>query len=343
VPSPESLVPSALARAFDGARVLITGGLGFIGSSLAGPLAEAGADVTLVDAMIPDYGGNLFNVAPVRERVRINFCDVRDPHAMNYLVQGQDFIFHSAAQVCHIMSLSDPFPDIDINIKGTAVLLEACKHHNRAARIVKLGTRGQYGPSVRLPVSEDAPLNPKGIYEVSLLAAEKIAQIYHEVHGIQTTLLRLTNIYGPRAQMRHSRFGVANWFIRLAVDGEPIKVFGDGRLLRDFVYIDDCVAAILLAASTPAAAGQVLNVGDDRPSSFRELAETVVRLTGGGWEFAPFTPERAAQEPGDFYSDIGRIRALTGWSPTTPLEDGVRASLEYYRRHRAHYWGADAP
>ena len=182
-------------------------------------------------------------------------------------------------------------------------------------------------------------MNPKGIYEVSLLAAEKIAQIYHDVHGLQTTLLRLTNIYGPRAQMRHSRFGVANWFIRLAVDGEPIRVFGDGQLKRDFVYIDDCVAAILAAASAPSAVGQVLNVGDDRPSCFRELAETVVQATGGRWEFAPFTPERAAQEPGDFYSDISRIRALTGWSPRTTLDVGVRASLDYYRRHRAQYWG----
>jgi UDP-glucose 4-epimerase len=338
-----ALDPRLLAKSFSGARVLITGGLGFIGSSLAVPLAEAGAEVTLVDAMIPDYGGNLFNIAPVRDRVKVNFCDVRDPHAMNYLVQGQDFIFHSAAQVCHIKSLSDPFPDIDINIKGTAVLLEACKHHNKTARIAKLGTRGQYGASARLPVAEDDPMNPKGIYEVSLLAAEKIAQIYNDVHGIPTTLFRLTNIYGPRAQMRHSRFGVANWFIRLAIDGETIKVFGDGRLKRDFVYIDDCVAAILAATISPQAAGQVLNVGDDRPSCFRELAETVVRVAGrGAWEFAPFTAERAAQEPGDFYSDISRIRALTGWSPRTTLDDGVRASLEYYQRHRSEYWGADA-
>lgn len=337
------LDPRQLAQSFSGARVLITGGLGFIGSSLAVPLAEAGAEVTLVDAMIPDYGGNLFNIAPVRERVRVNFCDVRDPHAMNYLVQGQDFIIHAAAQVCHIKSLSDPFPDIDINIKGTAVLLEACKHHNKTARIAKLGTRGQYGPSARLPVAEDDPMNPKGIYEVSLLAAEKIAQIYNDVHGIPTTLFRLTNIYGPRAQMRHSRFGVANWFIRLAVDGETIKVFGDGLLKRDFVYIDDCVAAILAATISPQAAGKVLNVGNDQPSCFRELAETVVRIAGsGGWEFAPFTAERAAQEPGDFYSDISRIRALTGWTPTTSLDDGVRASLAYYRRHRAEYWGSDA-
>jgi UDP-glucose 4-epimerase len=290
--------------------------------------------------MIPGYGGNLFNIEPERGRVRVNFCDVRDPHAMAHLVQGQDFIFHCAAQVCHIMSLSDPFPDIDINIKGTAVLLEACKKSNRRARIGKLGTRGQYGPSVKLPMSEDDPTNPKGIYEISLLAAEKIAKVYNDVHGIPATLFRLTNIYGPRAQMRHSRFGVANWFVRLAIDDQTIQVFGDGRIKRDFVYVDDCVAAILQATSTDATIGEILNVGDDRPSCFRELAEAVIRVSGTGrWEFAPFTPERAAQEPGDFYSDIGRIRRLAGWEPRTSLDEGLRQTVDFYRAHRAEYWG----
>jgi UDP-glucose 4-epimerase len=328
-----------LAEPFAGARVLITGGLGFVGSSLALPLAQVGADVTLVDAMIPGYGGNPFNIDPVRARVHVNFCDVRDPHAMNHLVQGQDFIFHCAAQVNHLMSLSDPFPDIDINIKGTAVLLEACRKHNPQARIAKLGTRGQYGPSVTLPVNEDAPMNPKGIYEVSLLAAEHIAQVYNDVHGIPATSFRLTNTYGPRAQMQHSRFGVANWFIRLAIDGTPIQVFCDGRIKRDFLYIDDCVAAILKVTAAPETVGQVVNVGDDRASCFRELAETLTRVCPEArWEFAPFTAERAAQEPGDFYSDITRIRRLVGWEPRTPLEAGLRESVAYYRAHQAHYW-----
>ncbi len=328
-----------LARPFAGARVLITGGAGFIGSSLAVPLAEAGAEVTIVDAMIPGYGGNLFNLEPVRTQVRINFCDVCDPHAMNYIVQGQDFIFHCAAQVCHIMSLSDPFPDIDINIKGTAVLLEACRKHHPRTRIAKLGTRGQYGPSVRLPVSEDDPMNPKGIYEISLLAGEKIAQVYNDVHGIPATLFRLTNIYGPRAQMQHSRFGVANWFVRLAIDDQTIQVFGDGRIKRDFIYIDDCVAAILKATSSTDTVGQVLNVGNDQPSCFLDLAESVIRVSGTGrWAFAPFSAERAAQEPGDFYSDIGRIRRLVGWEPRVSLEDGLRDTVAYYRAHKAQYW-----
>ena len=329
-----------IARRFEGANVLVTGGLGFIGSSLALPLAEAGAHVTVVDAVIPGYGGNPFNIEPMRDRVRVNFCDVRDRNAMNWLVQGQDFVFHCAAQVCHIMSLSDPFPDIDINIKGTAVVLEACKNHNRRARIVKLGTRGQYGPSVTLPMSEDAPTNPKGIYEISLLAAERMAKVYNDVHGIPTTLLRLTNIYGPRAQMQHSRFGVANWFVRLAIDGDTIQVFGDGQIKRDFVYIDDCVAAVLLAAISADTVGVTLNVGDDRPSCFLELAKTVIEVAASGrWEFAPFTPERAAQEPGDFFSDITRIRRMVGWEPSVPLAEGLRRTVDYYRRYKRHYWG----
>jgi len=329
----------AIARRFQGANVLITGGLGFIGSSLAVPLAEAGAHVTVADAVIPGYGGNPFNIEPVRERVRVNYCDVRDRNAMNWLVQGQEFVFHCAAQVCHIMSLSDPCPDIDINIKGTAVLLEACKKFNRRARIVKLGTRGQYGPSATLPMSEDAPTNPKGIYEISLLAAEHMAKVYNDVHGIPTTLLRLTNIYGPRAQMQHSRFGVANWFVRLAIDDDTIRVFGDGQIKRDFVYVDDCVAAVLRAAVSADTVGQTLNVGDDRPSCFLELAKTVIAVAGSGrWEFAPFTPERAAQEPGDYYSDITRIRRLVGWEPCTALADGLGRTVDYYRRHKPHYW-----
>jgi UDP-glucose 4-epimerase len=238
------------------------------------------------------------------------------------------------------MSLSDPFPDIDINIKGTAVLLEACKKSNRRARIGKLGTRGQYGPSVKLPMSEDDPTNPKGIYEISLLAAEKIVKVYNDVHGIPATLFRLTNIYGPRAQMRHSRFGVANWFVRLAIDDETIQVFGDGLIKRDFVYVDDCVAAILQATSADTTVGEILNVGDDQPSCFRELAEAVIRVCGTGrWQYAPFTPERAAQEPGDFYSDITRIRRLAGWEPRTSLEEGLRRTVEFYRAHREQYWG----
>jgi UDP-glucose 4-epimerase len=313
--------------------------MGFIGSNLAIALVNAGASVTITDAMIPGYGGNLFNVEPIRDRITINLCDVRDVHVMNYLVRGQDFVFHLAGQVDHIMSLTDPFPDIDINIKGTAVLMEACKHHNPQARVIHVGTRGQYGAAVSLPVSETAPTYPKGIYEVSRLAAEKITQVYHDIHGIRSILLRLTNVYGPRAQMQHARYGVVNWFVRLVIDNETIKVFGDGQLKRDFLFVDDCIQAMLMAAQCEAAYGEIFNVGVDQPTTFKELAEVLVRVAGSGsWEYAPFTAERAAQDPGDFYSDVSKIRRIVGWKPVTSLHDGLAHTIAYYRQHKQHYW-----
>ncbi len=328
-----------LAERYAGKRALVTGGAGFIGSTLAIRLVELGAEVTVADAMIPDYGGNLFNLHPVRDRIALNHCDIRDRNAMNWLVRDQDHVFHLAGQVCHLTSLTDPFPDIDMNITGTAVVMEAVRRFAPRARVLYTGTRGQYGPSVVLPVSEDAPTNPKGIYEISNLTAEKIVQVYNDTHGIRSVMLRLTNVYGPRAQMRHSRFGVANWFVRVALDGDTIQVFGDGRILRDFLYVDDCVDAILRAAASDETAGEIYNVGVDVPATFLELAETIIEVAGSGrWEFAPFTPERAAQEPGDFYSDISKIRRALGWKPTTPLDRGVRRTVEYYRKNKSFYW-----
>jgi UDP-glucose 4-epimerase len=326
-------------RSWQGRRALITGGLGFIGSNLAIRLADLGAHVTIVDAMIPEYGGNLFNIEPVRDLVTVNFGDVCDRLAMNWLVRDQDYVFHLAGQVSHVMSMTDPFADIEFNIKGTAVVMEAVRHHNPRAKVIFTGTRGQYGPATILPVSELAPTNPKAIYEVSNLTAEKIIQVYHETHGIPAVMLRLTNIYGPRGQMKHSQYGVVNWFVRQALDGEPIRVFGTGQILRDFVYVDDCVDAILAAATCEDAIGEIFNVGWDRPTSFLELAKLLEKLCEScTWQYAPFSPERAAQEPGDFYSDISKIRSVVGWEPRIELEDGLRRTLEYYRQWGEQYW-----
>jgi UDP-glucose 4-epimerase len=324
-----------------GARALITGGLGFIGSNLACRLVELGADVTLVDAMIPEYGGNLFNIAAIRDRVKVNFSDICDRHAMDWLIRDQDYVFHLAGQVSHVMSLTDPYPDIEYNIKGTLVVMEAVRRYSPRARVVFTGTRGQYGAAVRLPVAEDAPTHPKGIYEISNLTAEKIIQVYDDIHGIHSVLLRLTNIYGPRAQMKHPHYGVVNWFVRVALDGGCIKVFGDGQIKRDFLYVDDCVDAILQSAVTDEARGQILNVGIDRPTNFLQLTQTLIRVAGSGrWEFAPFSPERKIQEPGDFYSDIAKITKLVGWRPATSLEEGLRETVQFYRAHGSHYWTA---
>jgi UDP-glucose 4-epimerase len=321
------------------ARVLITGGLGFIGSNLAQRLVSEGARVTLCDAMIDGYGGNPANIREIQDRVSVDTSDVRDTSAMERLVRGQDVIFHLAAQVSHVMSLSNPYPDIDINIKGTAVILEACRKANPGVLLVRSGTRGQYGPAVKLPVSEQTPSDPRGIYEISQLSAEMICRTYTRIHGIRTVPLRLTNVYGPRGQMRHSHFGVVNWFVRLALEERPIPIFGSGRIVRDFLYVDDCVDALLLAAREPRAVGEILNVGHDTPSTFLEVAKILRELVPATTiEFTEFSPERKAQEPGDFLSDITKIRGLLGWEPRVDLREGLARTVDFYRERRNSYF-----
>lgn len=327
------------ADCFRGKNVLITGGLGFIGSNLAIEMVNMGARVSLLDAMIDGHGGNLFNIKPIKRKVVVNFNDVRNEKIMNSIVRSKDYIFHLAGQNDHVLSLTNPFPDIDINIKGSAVLLEACKKHNKDVKLVYTGTRGEYGSAVKLPVDENAPINPKGIYELSSLTVQKMFKIYNDNHGVRSVMLRLTNIYGERAQMRHSRFGVANWFIRLALDNDAIKIFGDGSILRDFLYVQDTVFAILMCAQCEDAYGHLFNVGNDKPSSFLNLAKTIIKVTERGrWEFAPFSTERLVQEPGDFYSDISKIKKITGWSPRTNLKIGIEKTIEYYKKYKRHYW-----
>ncbi len=330
---------SKTTESFKGKNVLVTGGLGFIGSNLVLELVQIGAKITIIDLLFPGHGGNLFNVEAVKNEVEIIQDDIRNDELMSQLVKGRDFIFHLAGQNDHVRSLTDPFLDIDINIKGSAVLLEACRRYAKEAKLIYTGTRGEYGPAVNLPVTEDAPLNPRGIYELSSLTAQKLFQIYGDHHDLKVITLRLTNIYGPRAQMKHHRFGVANWFIRKALDNDTISVFGDGSLLRDFLYVDDTVKALLACAACDEAYGQLFNVGHDKPSTFLELAKIIVEEAHSGrWELTPFSKEREALEPGDFCSDISRINRIVGWKPTTTLRQGVKATLDFYRRFKDQYW-----
>lgn len=342
-PRPRSaceLPGSPVSDRYRGQKVLVTGGLGFIGSNLAIRLVELGAQVSIVDAMIPGYGGNFHNIAPVKDDVLVNLSNICDEYSMNHLVQGQGYIFHLASQVSHMRSIIEsPYLDIEFNVRGTAVLMEAVRRYNPDAVVVRAGTRGQYGPAARLPVSETTPSEPRGIYEISHLSAEQIMRAYARAHQIRVVPLRLTNTYGPRAQMKTDHYGVANWFIRLALEGRPIPIFGDGKIKRDFLYVADAVDAMLRSAGTSRAWGQVLNVGCDAPSSFLEFAELVMARGGrSSLEFVDFSEERKAQEPGDYYSDISKIRALVGWEPVTPLARGIDLTLAYYTEHRRHYW-----
>jgi UDP-glucose 4-epimerase len=324
---------------FRDTNVLITGGLGFVGSNLAIRLAGEGARVTLVDAMLPLYGGNLFNINPVKDLVKVNVSDIRDRSSMNYLVRNQDFIFHLAGQVSHVDSITDPYTDVDINVNGTLTILEACRRFNQGARVIFTGTRGQYGPSTKLPVDESAPTNPMGMYAITNLAAEKIVLMYHEVHKIRGSCLRITNTYGPRHQMRHNRYGVLNWFIRLAMDDEVIPAFGDGRILRDFLFVDDLAEALLAVAQTERAYGEVFNLGSGTAISFIDLIHKIIEVCGGGHcEFAPFTEERRALEPGDYWADVTKVADLVGWHPATSLDEGLRKTVTFYEENRSEYW-----
>ncbi|HVD77609.1 MAG TPA: NAD-dependent epimerase/dehydratase family protein [Vicinamibacteria bacterium] len=318
-------------------RVLVTGALGFIGSNLCRTLADLGAKVLAVDSLLPDYGGNLFNLSGYEDKVRINIADVRG-HGMNYLVRDQDVLFNLAGQVSHIDSMTDPFTDLEINCRSQLWILEAVRQNNPEVKIVYAGTRQVYGKPIRLPVDETHPLNPSDVNGINKISGELYHLVYHSVYGIRASSLRLTNTYGPRQLIRHSRQGFIGWFIRQVVMGETIQLFGDGTQKRDFDYVDDVVDAFLRAGAMDAADGQVFNLGGDEPVSLLELAKTMVEIAGAGaYVFTPFPPERKRIDIGDFYADTTKIRNALGWAPRVKLREGLQRTIEYYRRHRNRY------
>ena len=324
---------------FKGKEVLITGGLGFIGSNLSIELVKLGAHVTIIDNMLPRQGSNFINIKEIEDKVTVNISDVRNQLSMNHLVKGKDYIFHLAGQVNHVDSMRSPLQDLDINCVGTLVLLEALREHNRTGKVIFAGTRGEYGSSVKLPVDEDHPTNPKGIYAVTNLTAEKMILVYDDIFGIKGACLRITNTYGPRHQMMHDEYGVFNWFIRKAMDDEEIPVFGDGRILRDFLYVEDLVSCLLMTAATEKAYGTVFNVGTGIPVSFIDLAKKIVEIAGTGKvAYREFTQERKEVEPGDYYADVTRIRNIVKWTPKVTLDKGIRKTIDYYRKHKKGYW-----
>jgi UDP-glucose 4-epimerase len=323
---------------YRGRRILVTGALGFIGSNLCRTLADLGAHVLAVDSLLPDYGGNLFNLAGYEDKVRINIADVRG-HGMGYLVKGQDVLFNLAGQVSHIDSMTDPFTDLEINCRSQLSILEALRQHNPEARIVYAGTRQIYGRPQRLPVDEQHLLNPTDVNGINKISGEMYHLVYHSVYGIRASSLRLTNTYGPRQLIRHSRQGFIGWFMRQVVLGEEIQLFGDGLQRRDFDYVDDTVDAFLRAGAMDAADGQVFNLGGERAVSLLELAQLMIEIagTGGSYRLIPFPPERKRIDIGDFHADTTKIRNTLGWSPTTDLRDGLERTIEYYQRNREHY------
>jgi UDP-glucose 4-epimerase len=322
---------------YRGRRVLVTGGLGFIGSNLSRTLADLGARVTAVDSLLPDYGGNLFNLDGYEEKVRINIADVRGA-GMEYLVRGHEVLFNLAGQVSHIDSMTDPVTDLEINCTSQLRLLEAVRKGNPALKIVYAGTRQIYGRPQYLPVDEKHLLQPVDVNGINKISGEFYHLVYHQVYGIRASSLRLTNTYGERQLIRHNRQGFIGWFVRQAALGEEIQIFGDGLQKRDFNHVDDVVDAFLRAGATDAADGQVLNLGDAHPVSLVELTRLLIEVAGGGsYRLVPFPEERKRIDIGDFYADISRAKAVLGWAPRVPLAEGLARTVAYYRRHKEHY------
>jgi UDP-glucose 4-epimerase len=328
-----------MLKVFEGKRVLITGGLGFIGSNLARRLVELGADVLLVDSLIPEYGGNLFNIHGLEDRVRVNIADVRDEHSMNYLVRDQNFLFNLAGQVSHTDSMRDPYTDLEINCRSQLSILEACRKHNTEIKIVFASTRQIYGAPDYLPVDERHLLHPTDVNGINKMAGEWYHIVYNNVYGVRATSLRLTNTYGPCMRVKDARQTFLGWWIRQLIEGQELQVFGDGRQIRDFNYVSDVVEAMLLAAANDGANGQVFNLGGDEPINLLNLAELLVELNGGGsYRIVPFPPDRKRIDIGDYYGDYRRIQGKLGWRPRVSLREGLAQTLAYYREHREHYW-----
>jgi UDP-glucose 4-epimerase len=334
------MTTSELADTLCGKRVLITGGLGFIGSTLAHELVRAGSTVVLVDSLIPEYGGNLHNIADIADIVHVNISDVRDDHSLRYLVRDQDYLFNLAGQTSHLDSMENPFTDLEINCRSQLSILEACRRHNPDVRTVFASTRQLYGRPRYLPVDEKHPLAPVDVNGINKLAGEWYHLLYGETYGLEVCVLRLTNTYGPRMRVKDARQTFLGYWFRQLLDGEELLVFGDGRQRRDFNYVDDVVRALLLAATRDEARGQVYNLGSDEVVTLEELAKLLVEQQGSGarYRLVPFPADRKAIDIGDYHADYSRIENELGWKPAVPLHTGVERSLAYYRTHRAAYW-----
>jgi len=324
---------------FRGEKILITGGLGFIGSNLAIRLVEAGASVTIVDSLYPTCGANYFNVEPIRNDIEIVEGDVADLTLMRRLVRGKKYVFNLAGHVSHIESMDDPFSDLHMNALAPLSLLEACRHENRGARVVYAGTRQSYGRPESLPLVETQPLKPIDVNGVTKMAGEWFHMVYDCAHGISAISLRLVNTYGPRQLVKHSRQGFVGWFIKQAIDGEQIQIFGDGQQLRGFNYIDDVADALLIAATDSRLRGDYFNLGGDRPVTLESFVQLLLRITGrGSYRLVPFPSEKKAIDIGSVYTSAAKFNRATGWTPRITLEEGLTRTVDYYRRSHAHYW-----
>ncbi len=330
--------PADHERVYGGKRVLITGGMGFIGSNLARRLVDLGARVLIVDSLIPGYGGNRRNIAGIQDWVRTNVADVRSQPAMNFLVQDQDYIFNLAGQVSHLDSMTDPFTDLEINCRSQLSLLEACRHNNPSVKIVFAGTRQQYGKPDYLPIDEKHLMHPTDVNGINKMAGEWYHILYNNVYGVRASSLRLTNTYGPRQYVKDARMGFIGFFIRKVVLDEEISIYGDGSQIRDFNYVTDVADAFLRAGVSDEANGQVFNLGGE-PISHLDLTKLMIEVAGSGsYKLVPWPPDRKVIDIGSVYSSYEKIERVLGWKPTVGIEEGLRKTIEFYRQEGKYYW-----
>ena len=321
----------------EGKRVLVTGGLGFIGSNLSRTLCDLGAYVTVIDSMLPEYGGNLFNLTGYDGRLKVNISDVGDQYALKYLVRDQDFLFNLAGQVSHLDSMRDPYTDLDINVRAQIFILEACRQHNPNIRIVFASTRQIYGRPQYLPVDEKHPIVPVDVNGINKTAGEWYHLLYGQVYGLRVTSLRLTNTYGPRMRVKDGRQTFLGWWIRQVIEGEEIQVYGTGEQIRDLNFVDDVVDAILRAAVEPKAIGQVYNLGGE-PISLVNLAKLLIECNASGsFRIVPFPQERKVIEIGDYYGSYEKIKTELGWEPRISIKEGLKHTLDYYKKYLKYY------
>jgi len=331
-------MPADYRNFYRGRRVLVTGGLGFIGSNLARQLLDLGAEVLLVDAMIPDYGGNLFNIAGVENRLRVIIGDVRNQSTMDLLVRDRQIIFNLAGQVSHIDSMRDPYTDLDINCRAQLSMLEACRQFNPSVKVIFAGTRQVYGKPERLPVDERHLVRPIDVNGVNKAAGENYHLLYNNAFGVRACSLRLTNVYGPRQLIKHNRQGFIGWFIRLAIEDREIQIFGDGSQMRDFVFVDDAADAFLRAGACDACDGEVFNVGGLEPIAHRDLVALLIEVAGTGRVgYVPWPPDKKRIDIGSFYSDSSKFAAATAWKPRVSLREGFHRTIDFYRANLPHY------
>ncbi len=330
---------SLLMSEFNNKNVLITGGCGFIGSNLARRLVGLGARVTLVDSLIPEYGGNLNNIYDIRDQVTVNISDVRDPYSMRQLVRGQHFLFNLAGQTSHMDSMQNPRTDLSINAEAQLSILEACREINPGVRIVFASTRQLYGKPKYLPVDEKHPIEPVDVNGINKWAGEWYHLLYQRVYGIPCTVLRLTNTYGPSMRVKDARQTFVGIWIKSVVEGSTFKIFGDGSQKRDFNYVEDVVDAMVLAATRDLAVGKIYNLGSKEVVSLNQLAKILVSSTSSGlFEKVPFPADRKMIDIGDYFSNFDLINQELGWAPLIHLADGLQKTVEYYRRFSKNYW-----